>query len=207
MKTILTIDCNILMSPSLPFYQNHIGEFVSIGELLDPYSLLRFAPANLNVYEKLTNEVILPLLMQLPVEKIHFVYGQEDTIHFLDPNEENYLINIDYHGDTEPYDNVLNNTNWISYAFDKGLISQCIWLNDIDSNLEETNGYPIDTSIGIENAILELLPFPDEVIISISDEWILPQYKPLITLWINMIQTLTGKPIEYEEYQEERVIK
>ena len=101
---------------------------------------------------------------------------------------------------------MLNNTNWVSYAFDKGLISQCIWLNDIDSNLEETNGYPIDTSIGIQNAILELLPFPDEVTISISDEWILPQYKPLITLWVNMIQTLTGKQIEYEEYQEERVI-
>ena len=120
MKTIISIDMNIIMSPSLPLYGRDIREFDSIERYIDSNNFILYAPADLGIYGRLTNEILIPYLKKLPKEKVHLVYGQEDTLHYL--NEPSTIINIDFNNDIDDYTDRIYNNNWISYGFEIQLL-------------------------------------------------------------------------------------
>lgn len=208
MKTVLSIDFSIIMANNLPLTGNFVQEFFGMREHLDYAPILNFLPIDFDIYENLT-EVLYNQWSQNKDIKTHFIYGQEDTLHFLkkikEEGETCRLINIDYYPDLERYGDHLNNTNWVKYGIDNNLIDEIIWIKDRDSNPELPPGYDIDTSLTIQNVIFDLLPQADEIVISSSFEWILPKDEVLISLWEFLFKKLTGNTeIIYEEYQEER---
>ena len=201
MKTIISIDMNIIMSPSLPLYYRDVREFSLIEQFIENNQYIEYAPADLTIYAKLTNELLIPYMKMLPKEKIHFVYGQEDTLHYL--TEPSTVMNIDFNSDVNEYVDRLYNDNWISYGFDTNKINDVIWISAVNS-IKDIRNYNIDNSLTVSNCSIDLLPDADEIVISLSEEWILPQYKPLINLWQDLFYHYYGEYPIIEEYQDER---
>lgn len=201
MKKVLTIDFNIIMSPSLNLYDKFVSEFNPLANNIDDKSLLWYGKAELVFYRKLS-ELLTYKLTTMPAENIHFLHGQEDIIRYLDKDSE--VINIDFYHDLEKYDKKLTNDNWAAYAIDKGLISKYTWIHAMNSNVE--NSYNIDTSLCLEKIMLTMLPDVDEIIISSSEEWVLPQYMPLFDLWLQLPPLIANKRLVMEDYPTERDI-
>ena len=209
MKTVLSVDFSIIMAANLSFIGQFTQEFASLENQLDNAPILNFLNIDTNIYKVLTKMLYNQWTLDKDPSKTHFILGQEDTVHFLkqikEEEEECTLINIDFHPDLQPYEDILNNTNWVRYAIDNDLIKNYIWIKDQDSPLAIPEGYDIDTSLTVQNVIFELLPKADEIVLSISKEWILPKDEHLFYLWEFLFRSVTGaKEIQYEEYQTDR---
>jgi len=200
MKTILTIDFNIIMAPCIDLYNHLINEFDNLHDRIGSESLVWHGQAAMDIYSKLTNEIILDKFLEVDKDNIHFLHGQEDVLHFLDKNEDNHVYNIDFYSDTHEYNGTIDNRNWVTYGLNNGYIKNYEWIKALNSPIVEG----VETPVTVEKAELTLLPNIDQIFIASSEEWILPQYMPLFDLWLMISRKILGKNVNMEDYYQLR---
>lgn len=142
---ILTIDFDIIMSPSIDLY-NDFDE--GVNEFLDKFDFIGILEANLELYRNLTQIILTNK------DKIKFIYDHHDIVEFLkDVEEPIELHNIDYHhdlgyGEDMPWhrplrENEYHEGNWVKYLYDLEKIKSYIWYKDYKSSdpVEEGEKY------------------------------------------------------------------
>ena len=186
MKKILTIDCDIIMHPSINLYNDYDG---TATEFYDEFTFLNLPPADLELYSKI----------------IHFLKENKDKVEIIEDHDEIIektkiegpfeLINIDHHHDVG-YERVLvygklkssdiNVGNWVKRLWDLNRITKYTWYRDNNSDLSTL-------STSAQKKYLSEIHFVDDldfssfgdlekIYVSISNEWIPEYYKPLIDI-------------------------
>ena len=181
--TVVSIDFDIIMEPSIEFYNHFSG---NRGRDLFRESLLQGCNANLDTYKRLT----IWLIQNINCD-INFILNHQEIINFI-PDNCDTLINIDHHHDLGYSDKEepLNCGNWAKILKDEEKIKDYIWLNNGNSlnpifykgNIQQCqlSNYNINTIT------------PDKIIICLSPEWVPPKFDPLFYLWTD----ICGKPID-----------
>ena len=114
MKTVLTIDFDIIMKPSIQLYNNLISTENYIDNI-ESWNFVKYAPADLIIYNKLTNYLLT--LIDSTTE-IHFIENHDQILNYLEDNDKYNLINIDHHhdlgyrGNDEIAKEVIGCANW-----------------------------------------------------------------------------------------------
>lgn len=186
METILTIDFDIIMGPSIELY-NHLvnGSEDALPVIEQDIPLIKYANADLNIFAKLTN----------------YLYNIKDKVDFIfiDSHEEikNYIdkkvnvINIDHHHDLGYTDdtNEITCANWAKKLLEQQKINSYIWIHNPNSLMNrEDNVYKIDNSLIIQNFYLDKMVLPSKIIICKSFQWIPLEIRNLFSIWENLLQ-------------------
>jgi hypothetical protein len=187
MKHILSIDFDIIMEPSIEFY-NHMTR-VSWEVRGQGNNYVNILTANYDTYYVLTH-YILRLAEKLKPEQFHFIYDHHHLPQLIDPNESYVVTNIDHHHDKGyPQDGFpeisgqpLNCGNWINFVPN---LKRFLWIKNPNS---DTNfqGEMVD-GINLADFNLDNLMLPDEVYICFSIPWVPPTQHPLFFLWMDLL--------------------
>lgn len=184
---IVSIDFDIIMAPSIEFYNN----LVSYEDLFDN-ELMRICNADLIHYSRLT-VWLLKEINRLTDNDIIFIKSHDSIIKCLEQNPNITLFNIDHHHDlgyTGETDEPINCGNWAKYLLNNHLIKNYIWINNENSvspkHYKEKYGMETLKSFNLDN--LEA----DKIIICLSPEWVPPQYRHLFFLWMDIVQETYG---------------
>lgn len=118
MQTILTIDFDIIMGPSIDLYNARVP-FTSWDNLTDnPYYQI-LTTDNIH-YLRLTS-LLIELIHFIPKEDIHFIESHDDICKYI--VEKSNIINIDHHHDLGYDDSIdgkkLTCANWVKYLDNK----------------------------------------------------------------------------------------
>ena len=124
MKTILTIDFDIVMKNSIELY-NNLAQSETWESKLKLSPLLNYLPIDGATYQKLTRFLIKKIFSTLDKDKIHFLGNHKDIVKYLSKEEQYHILNFDHHHDwcysDEDYENKiekLNCGNWVKYLSD-----------------------------------------------------------------------------------------
>ena len=182
-KTILTIDFDVIMWPSVELYNNLPGGW---EERFQRFPMLGNCLIDYDLYHRLTNLFIY----LLNKTNIHFIEHHDEIVSYLTNDTLYHVINVDYHHDwyynEEDSDKVekLNCGNWVKYLNDNNMLSFYTWINTSNSNF--CNDIFENNKIEFFNINeIELTDFfvPNEVFICLSPDWIPPYIQPLCFLW------------------------
>lgn len=187
MKQIVTIDFDIIMSPSIELYNDRIGPHEKdVEATMRKFPCLNGMTANLDVYRMLTH-----FINRVDFKNISFITQHREMRNFMSEFDEPIeLVNIDHHHDIEYADKDADKTdnehdgNWVKTYFQQNKIAKYCWINNVNSTpLSATmlEKFPHE-SFYISEEILETLN-PDHLIICLSPEWVPPTYYALFTLW------------------------
>lgn len=198
MKHILSIDFDIIMEPSIQFYNSMTQtswEDRSFGN-----SYANILVANYMTYQKIF-QYLLNLTSKLPKEKIHFILDHHHIISFLDPQEKYIITNIDHHHDKgypqndEPDIDAqeLNCGNWVNFVPN---LDKYLWIKNINS-IDIINNEKIE-GINIGDFNLNNLSTPTEVFICFSIPWIPPNNQPLFYLWMDVFNKIYNTHFDFE---------
>lgn len=200
MINIVTIDFDIIMSPSINFYNDIISE----GDGLDDstYPIVNTFPADLNRYEYLTRFICAA--RESAKDNIYFISTHQNIEKYLKnlPKDEEYhLYNIDHHHDVG-YDINFKIPlmsagvgDWVKYCKDNKYIQKYTWIKNDNSN-EIENGAKkyIDEIIDINKInLMKLVKETDILIICGSLEWVPPIYHPLFSTWQTILEEIDHK--------------
>lgn len=188
-KTILTIDFDVIMWPSIELYNNlpsgwedRIQRLPMLGNCLIDYDL----------YSRLT-DLFIYLLNKT---NIHFITHHDEVVSYLGKDNIYHIINIDHHHDwyynEEDKDRVekINCGNWIKYLNDNNMLSFYTWINTFNSNLcDDILNHDKIEFFKIDEVELKDFFIPDEVFICLSPDWIPPYIQPLYSIWKNIYKT------------------
>lgn len=168
MKTIISIDFDIIMEPSIEQYNFMVPKlnWTTLKQL--PY--LEELEYNKNFYNK-----IKEYIKKYPKNKKIFIKEHDEIAKYI--TEKCYLINIDHHHDCGYKNNgsQLSCANWLGYLYNKQLIeNKPIWYCDKHSTTS-----PVPDWIEIKDFENEDIPLGDLLIIANSVPWIPPEYQPL----------------------------
>lgn len=110
---IVTIDFDIIMEPSIELYNELINENDPISKKINLCSTNIYLPANLIIYEKLTNFILKCIRNKVPIQFIQkhdevYTKSQND----IQTNELITLYNIDHHHDITYHDDDFNHDNF-----------------------------------------------------------------------------------------------
>lgn len=192
MKTITTIDFDIIMEPSIELYNDLLGEYYTDAtNVKQVFSFVGQLPANLELYKKLTL-----FISKIDKEKIHWIENHHEILS--DINEKINLINIDHHHDIN-YDEdewkVLtrkpNEGNWVKRLYELRFINKYIWLKDyesIDLDKEYQSKYISELHFFEDYDLNKLIEETDELFICSSYDWIPEEYHSLFELWEEMFK-------------------
>ena len=181
---IVSIDFDIIMAPSIEFYNN----FTHDRYLFDN-PLLKVCNADLEHYRKLTTW-FFKNLKNVNYENVIFIKSHEQAVNYI--NKGDTLINIDHHHDLgykkeediKPDEPKCHCGNWVKYLFDNNIISDYIWINNKNSTQPLYFNGKIE-QCAIEDYNLDSLT-GDKVIICLSPEWVPPQFHPLFYSWMDI---------------------
>lgn len=202
---VVTIDFDIIMSPSIEFYNDLVGIEDPLKDFVEEFSFLTNLPADLYQYEYLTRYIIKTIKN---VKEVFFISDHKDVIKILQdkiPKDEQIdIINIDHHHDIGyNLDNwkiktlIHNCGNWVKVAKDKKLINSYTWIKNNNSNPPNQEAYAlnyIQKEIFFEDSQLELISKEtDYLILCQSFEWIPPVYQPLFLNWITICEEMREK--------------
>lgn len=198
MNTLLTIDFDIIMSPSIEMYNTLIGEnrkeadteYSCVQDLIDDYSF-SFVNynADLNIYKIITT-YIKQIADKIPKENIFFEdFHDEIYLNHKDIYPIDTIINIDHHHDFGYRgDNIneINLSNWAQYLLKHKQINNYIWVHDIHSNLV-SKYQPLENiaekqllyDFNIDNYINDI----KYICLCKSEPWIPVRYFYLYDLW------------------------
>ena len=202
MINVVTIDFDVIMSPSIGFYNDLVGMSDPIGKYIDEFSFVANLPANLYQYEYLTKYL---MMAQKSVQDIYFISSHEKVIDILrnmPHDEEICLINIDHHHDVgysiDNWRSPLKNPevgNWVKYGRDKKLFDHYYWIkNENSDDIPKEGKHYIDKEILFKNSKLEQYADQTDVLILCSSlEWIPPIYHPLFYTWQTICEEVNGK--------------
>ena len=202
MKTVLTIDFDIIMAPTIEFY-NHFPLGNRWEILRGPFPDIFYG--DYVHYEKLTFW-LMEIFKKLPRERLHFIISHDKLINYLDMNEQYNIINIDHHHDIQ-YPNPLgekeplNCGNWVQYLYNNNCLNSYQWIKNVNScppvpEIEDKIEFQYDTQ-NLNNFQLDNFN-PDMLIICLSPEWIPPNIQPLFQNWINMASYRYNEKLEIE---------
>ena len=179
---VVSIDFDIIMAPSIEFYNHMSGN----PELFDNY-LTEIFPADLIHYQRLTKWLISQI-KNLQENNIIFISSHDSLINYV--SVEDTVINIDHHHDLG-YPDPTNNApkihcgNWAQYLLENNLIKDYIWIKNENSNpIKEFKGNIKEYNF--KTYQLNNL-YADKIIICLSPEWIPKQYRPLFFSWIDIL--------------------
>lgn len=182
MKTIVTIDFDIIMAPSIGLYNNLVPGNSWEQLKNDPYfELLKIDAIH---YQKIFN-YIMHCVQYLPKENIHFIEDHGQAVKYIQDKCD--LINVDHHHDVGYGDDIEKQesptcANWV-YHLDKcHLVNTYTWINNDNSEIIPVEKSPLSATMvvhSLQNFDLESLPVPDELIICLSEPWTPPYIRPL----------------------------
>lgn len=201
MKNILSIDFDIIMEPSIQFYNNMTH--ITWNEIGKGNNYVDILTANYDTYHKLT-KYLLSLTKKLPKEHIHFIYDHHHIVSMLDENEQYNVVNIDHHHDKgypqreqeDILSQPLNCGNWVRFVPN---LNKYTWIKNpnsisvIGENIESVPG------LNIANYPLETLTIPDEVFICFSVPWIPPNHQSLFYLWMDLLNEIYHTHFDFEQ--------
>ena len=185
---IVSIDFDIIMAPSINFYNSlHDNK-----EKIYP-ELIAGCKADLSIYNKISSWLYY-MAKQLPVENIIFIESHERIIKHIPEDGNTFLFNIDHHHDLGYDDknkdiedeNEVNCGNWGRYLLNKNLLQAFIWIGNKEINKSGTNitAYNYINSFNLNNL------YADKIIICLSPEWVPEHYHPLFFNWINTLRIM-----------------
>ena len=201
MKTILTVDLDIVMSDIMQEYDKYsgcVGEGMWVSELEKTYPKLSELEVKLEYFDRITNYLIS---LGLDKSKFHFVENHMDAVNYVPKDEDYILVNLDYHGDLVSGDfgvnepTFMNNGNWVYYLFKNGYLKQYTQICGGDVILEFTDYSPLYPYLkgyechlgGLDRYDLEALR-PDEVILCASKPWLPERYWYLFDKWKELFE-------------------
>ena len=181
MNTIVTIDFDIIMAPSINLYNNLVPSISWEKLEEDPYfKLLKIDGIH---YQKIVNYII-KCMFSISKERIHFIEDHGQAVRYI--KEKCDLINIDHHHDIGYGENLdiqemPTCANWAYYLYKNNLINSYTWINNNNSeqiSLEEKLQIPT-TTYDLHTFNLDSLKIPNELIICLSEPWTPPYIRPL----------------------------
>ena len=186
---IVTIDFDIIMEPSINLYNDKINDQRTVLDLYNEFNWLpNSIPANLYLYEYLTNYILCCKKANVP---IHFIDSHDEIIQYIKNYKLINLINIDHHHDLGYIDEDIHNKiknldcgNWAKYGLEQNIIKNYIWVKDKNSikNKEDIK-YKFESYEIKDYNLVNLHKETDELIICSSFEWIPAMYHPLFSVW------------------------
>ena len=192
MKTIFTIDFDIIMAPSIMLYNEYIPR-QSLNELKDKCGLYNWCKADMVHYARLTR-LLLHLIENLPQNKIHFIHNHDRVEKFI--KEPCNLINIDHHHDLSYNKEIEQETldkigcaNWVRWLYEHELINTYLWIKNDTSVFPEKNfEYVRYMDLKQINNLEDFIDKNkvDEIIICFSEPWIPQEYFELFYLWMDL---------------------
>lgn len=201
MKHILSIDFDIIMEPSIEFYNRMTKIPWDIRANGNNY--VNLLVANYDIYYDLT-QYLLSLTDKIPANKIHFIYEHHHLVHFLDPKESYVVTNIDHHHDRgypqdgyeKIYEQPLNCGNWINYVPN---LKRYLWVNNPNSDIFiEDDEHSVVDGICFRDFNINNLTTPDEVFICFSIPWIPPTHQSLFYLWMDVLNKIYNTHFDFE---------
>lgn len=202
MVNVVTIDFDIIMSPSIGLYNNLVDPDDPVADVIEEFGFIANIPADLYKYEYLTRYIIRSLEN---VTDVYFISNHGSVVDILKkiPHDEPINItNIDHHHDvgydvenwTLPF-RKLSCGNWVKYAKDLKLFDEYTWIKNDNSDPIPTLGRKyINNTIDFADAKLESLArHTDFLIICASYEWVPPVYHPLFLNWQTICEEMKGK--------------
>lgn len=209
MVNVTTIDFDIIMEPSISFYNNLVDIENPVEDYIKDFSFIANIPANLDIYEYLTRFIIQSLEN---VTKVYFVSSHDSIINILKqiPHDEPIEVtNIDHHHDIgyELQSWILplttyNCGNWVKYAKDRKLIDTYTWIHNTKFDPVDPAGeHYLDNEIALENINLEKKSKDvDFLIICASYEWVPPIYHPLFQTWQTICEEIKGEEYRIDNF-------
>lgn len=198
---ILSIDFDIIMAPSIGFYNNLVGEEDPVEDYVEQFSFITNLPADLYIYEYLTRCILLSL--QHNVKKIYFIDGHDKIINAIPKDEPVEIINVDHHHDIgyeiENWRLPLltpNCGNWVKYLKDRKMIDKYTWIHneEFDPVNEDGEKY-LDKEVSLSKINLEKIAKEiDCLVICASYEWVPPIYHPLYQTWQTLCELAVTNP-------------
>ena len=193
MKHIVTIDFDIIMEPSIEWY-NTKALMINWDNLkMDP--IANSFQADLIHYHRLTAWLINQT-KKLRSDQIIFIQNHSQLVDYIDSNEFYEITNIDHHHDIGYVDRSEENnccigcSNWVGALFDKRILNKYSWLNNVNSDTYDLKSeYPTYIT-HLANYDLNNLKDPDLIIICLSPEWVPPQYRVLFFTWIEILSNI-----------------
>lgn len=191
MKTILTIDFDIVMKNSIELYNNFAqSETWESKFKLSP--LLKQLPIDGAMYQKLTKFLIKKIFSTLDKDKIHFLENHHNIVKYLSKDEQYHILNFDHHHDwcydDQDYKNriqKLNCGNWVKYLSDNGQLASYTWINN-ENSVQPTHQVSIKQFKISDCAALENFSNFDEVYCVLSPEYVPPYYHHLFFIWMDI---------------------
>lgn len=195
METILTIDFDIIMWPSIELYNNMItsndDKMIPMQQMIP---LINYANADLELYYKITNYL---LNQKDKGTEIIFIDSHEEILNYI--KSETNVINIDHHHDLGYNDSQWDNSspecgNWAYLGIKKNLIKKYIWLHGNIANLWNIpKKYTLKNQNNIsEGNALDInykhLITPSKIVICKSFNWIPINYRYLHALWYILLK-------------------
>lgn len=209
---VVTIDFDIIMEPSISFYNNMVDIEDPMKDYVDKFSFLTNIPADLYIYDYLTRYIVRAAKQN---QEIYFVNSHDKVIDILKtiPHDEQIdLYNIDHHHDLgydmESADWIrpmfkYDLSNWVKYARDKKMVDTFYWVHN-----ENSDPYPNEAVRYVtEDYVLKDFNLeddkyaPDVLIICSSFEWIPPVYQPLFYSWNTICSEITGKEYPFDSIE------
>ena len=206
MKRIITIDFDVIMSPSITLYNDMIGPQQWEQTFMnDPQ--LALSRGDYARYAQLTAWLMI-IAKELQPSAIHFIHSHDHIMKYIPKdNEELTIVNIDHHHDISYNDKdsnemieVLTCGNWIKYISENRKLARYIWINNSNSTPpHEATKNLISMNCLLQNYNLNNLTAPDVLVLCLSDEWVPPPIRPLFFLWMHLLGEYYDCNFEFED--------
>lgn len=192
---VVTIDFDIIMRPSISFYNDMVDIENPFKDYIEEFSYLTNIPADLYIYDYITRYITKTMVGGC--RKVYFINSHESAAKILKElsiEKPVTLYNIDHHHDLgydmEEFDwkkpvATSNVGNWIKYCKDRRYIDKYYWVHNENSDMypDEAKKY-VTADYNLKDVNLDDEEFtPDALIICASYEWIPPMYHSLYLTW------------------------
>lgn len=202
MSAILTIDFDIIMSPSIQLYNDLIGDQKSVNKIIKQYPLLEYTmTADFFIYEAITRELV-KLFKRLPAEKVYFIKEHQTLLQLVKDIDKFQLFNVDHHHDigynkTKAATKIIKPEcgNWVKYLGDKGKLNEYIWICNDNSDMPASDLHKIYLTepINVKEFNFDSVQDIDKLIICNSPQWIPANIQALFMAWLGIAEEFYDK--------------
>ena len=182
MKTLVTIDFDIIMAPVINFYNNMVP-----GQSWDElYKTPQMAclHADFQHYQKLINYLIR-VFDNIPLSSVHFIENHSQVLKYIMPLQQYNIINIDHHHDIyyeEKNKEKPNCGNWVYQIAQRNQLNSYTWYGNKNSNHmpeEQEQKYLTNFYVMDDIEYTDWPMKPDELVICLSEPWVPPHLRDL----------------------------
>ena len=194
---VLSIDFDIIMAPTIEFYNNMVGKGWKKLQFNNPGLITAKASfCNYNLILHLLEKIINYNT------QIYVAYNHKTIVDFLKDDINITVYNIDHHhdlgygGDKENALENLSCGNWAKYLFDNNQMNKYIWLKNESSNMFSTEyikpeEYDCEVKTFIEFIQTNFFDMNfDKIFLCLSPEWVPPYYR---TLFFGLLDLINQK--------------